>query len=100
MKIEEFERSLAGEMPPESLDPLLNALWHDAKGDWEEAHRIAQEIETRDGSLVHAYLHRKEGDKGNAQYWYRIAGRPFPLKSLAEEWKEITEELLAKSSSS
>ncbi|NMJ42269.1 hypothetical protein GWK16_13530 [Roseomonas sp. JC162] len=73
----------------EGLPPLLAALWWDARGDWARAHEIAQSVETADGSWVHAYLHRKEGDLGNADYWYRRAGRRRPGVTLAEEWADL-----------
>jgi hypothetical protein len=44
---------------------------------------------------VHAYLHRKEGDLGNAAYWYRRAGRAVAKAALEEEWETIVAELLA-----
>ena len=75
----------------EGLPPLLAALWWDARGDWVRAHEIAQSVETADGSWVHAYLHRKEGDLGNADYWYRRAGRRRPAVTLDDEWAEIAE---------
>ena len=76
----------------------MQALWHDARGDWEQAHTCAQEGNSRDGSWVHAYLHRKEGDLGNAGYWYARAGRPMPALSLTleAEWAEIAQELLGR----
>lgn len=74
---------------PPADNPLLAALWHDAQGDWEAAHDIAQDIHTRDGSWLHAYLHRKEGDQWNAGYWYRLAGKPVFTGSLEEEWEQI-----------
>ncbi len=76
--------------------PLLEALWYDARGDWERAHQIAQEVETSEGSWVHAYLHRKEGDLGNARYWYSRAGRNPEHASLDAEWRAICEALLAR----
>ena len=54
--------------------PPLAALWWAAKGNWDEAHKIVQDEETADAAWVHAYLHRVEGDLGNAGYWYRRAG--------------------------
>ena len=57
------------------LSPLLLALWHDAKGDWDGAHRVAQDVDGENAAWVHAYLHRKEGDASNADYWYRRARR-------------------------
>jgi hypothetical protein len=74
--------------------PLVRALWHDAAGDWDAAHRIAQDVDTSDGAWVHAYLHRKEGDVGNAGYWYRRAGRPAAAGSLDDEWRAIAVALL------
>ena len=59
---DEFRRSLAGPQPPPGLSPALLALWHDGRGDWDDAHSVAQEVHSRDGSRVHAYLHRREGE--------------------------------------
>jgi hypothetical protein len=83
---------------PEMLEGPLLALWWDAQGDWERAHEIAQEIEDAKGSWVHAYLHRKEGDIGNAGYWYRRAGQHPASGSLDAEWLEIVETLLGQRS--
>jgi len=79
---------------PDTLNGVLLALWWDAQGDWNRAHEIAQEIEDADGSWVHAYLHRKEGDLGNAGYWYRRAGRRPADGSLGAEWEEMVKVLL------
>lgn len=70
-------------------ETLLRALELDKAGDWDGAHRIAQDIHTADGSWVHAYLHRKEGDLGNAAYWYSRAGKPVAEDSLGEEWERL-----------
>jgi hypothetical protein len=80
--------------PPPSAPALARALWHDAVGDWDAAHRVAQDVESPDGAWVHAYLHRKEGDVGNAGYWYRRAGRPAASGSLDDEWRALAEALL------
>jgi hypothetical protein len=72
----------------------LQALWHDAHGNWEKAHELAQGARSREGDWVHAYLHRREGDAGNAAYWYSRAGRPAAQSSLDEEWTAIATELL------
>lgn len=77
----------------DGLPPLLAALWHDATGDWERAHEIAQSVNDRSGAHVHAYLHRKEGDEGNARYWYAQAGRGFPGVPLDEEWDQLASSL-------
>lgn len=94
MTLQEFKSSLQSSQPPLGISDLLRALWHDSKQDWNTSHNIAQEIETSDGSWVHAYLHRKEGDESNARYWYSRAGKKFPKASLEEEWEEIVEMLL------
>ncbi len=75
--------------PPQGLPPLIEALWWERKGNWTRAHEIAQDIHSRDAAWVHAYLHRREGDQGNAGYWYRNAGRPVSTLRLDEEWHEI-----------
>ena len=85
---------------PENLSPALRALWEDAKGNWSAAHSIAQEIEDETGSWIHAYLHRKEGDLGNAGYWYRRAKQPTANDTLEEEWTRIVSRLLGAGSSS
>ena len=79
---------------PTGLTPPLRALWHDARDDWEAAHRIAQEDKSSDAAWVHAYLHRREGDISNARYWYARAGRPEHRGALGDEWKEIAGSLL------
>jgi hypothetical protein len=94
MTLSEFRASLSASEPPPDLAPLLRALWHDAKGDWDAAHHVAQDVLSSDGSWVHAYLHRKEGDAGNAAYWYQRASKPVAHDSLDEEWARIVEELL------
>ena len=96
MTIDEFKLSLSDPYPPKSLSQYLVALWHDGNGDWDSSHDIAQDIEDSDGSWIHAYLHRKEGDEWNAGYWYRRAGKPFFNGSLEEEWTELAMEFLKK----
>jgi hypothetical protein len=86
-----FDESLKGEQPPNGLTRVLKALWYDAKGKWDAAHEEAQAQEDRDGAWVHAYLHRKEGDQGNAAYWYRQAGKPVCTQTLGEEWEQLVE---------
>ena len=96
MTIDAFKSSLSELQPPDGITSLLKALWYDGNNDWEMAHNLAQEVHSEDGSWIHAYLHRKEGDQGNAAYWYRRAGRPMPRVSLDEEWHQIARELLGK----
>ncbi len=85
----EFEHTLSQAVPPDDWPEALKALWFDAKGDWESSHNIAQDMHNELGSWMHAYLHRKEGDKFNAGYWYRQAGRSYPEMSLEAELREM-----------
>lgn len=94
MTLSEFTDSLKNARPPQQAGNLLQALWYDRKSDWEQAHTIIQDIESRDAAAIHAYLHRKEGDPGNAAYWYRRAGSNVYTGTLDDEWKELVEKEL------
>ncbi len=97
VRFDEFKTlAEAGEALPTGLSAPLAALYHDRQGDWELAHREAQEAGSREGDLVHAYLHRKEGDGSNAEHWYTRAGRTTPDASVSfdEEWETLTRELI------
>ena len=103
MTLKEFKSSFNQNFPPENINDLLAALWFDAKGilpdgkaGWDKAHKITQDINGKDAAWVHAYLHRKEGDSGNASYWYSRAGKSFSKKTLDEEWEEIVKALIEK----
>ena len=89
MERTEFEASLAQDRMPDGLPEALAVLWLDAKGDWDEAHEVAQAIDGHTGSRLHAYLHRKVGDLANAKYWYRRAGVTMPVTTLDEEWRAL-----------
>ncbi|MET0242264.1 MAG: hypothetical protein ABW174_02295 [Flavitalea sp.] len=94
MNIAEFKATLNSRMPPDTLTPVLKSLWFAGKNDWDRAHDIAQDIHSSDGSWVHAYLHRVEGDPGNAAYWYRQAGKPVPSVTTEDEWEQMVTSLL------
>jgi hypothetical protein len=94
MNIATFKSSLQHSSPPDGLTVQQEALWHDAKGDWEKAHDLINDLEDRQSAHVHAYLHRKEGDLWNADYWYRRAGRQRPAMTLEEEWEALVQLLL------
>jgi hypothetical protein len=94
MTLTDFRQSLSATEPPAGLTQSLAGLWWDAKGDWTRAHESAQQDEGKDGSWVHAYLHRKEGDQGNAAYWYGRAGKPVCREPLDAEWLSIVRGLL------
>ena len=79
---------------PKHMSAALRALWHDGHEDWEQAHEAAQEDEHDPQSAwVHAYLHRKEGDRFNANYWYRRAAKPVFEGSPEDEWISIVHAL-------
>jgi hypothetical protein len=88
MNLDQFRESLSQASPP-ALPVHLTSLWYDAKGDWETSHQIIQDVSGETASWIHAYLHRKEGDTGNADYWYRRAGRKRPSVSPEQEWEQI-----------
>ncbi len=80
---------------PSATDvPLLRAVWHGLRGEWDAAHHIAQEDTSAEGAWVHAWLHRIEGDLGNARYWYRQARRDVAEGDVSEEGKTIAAFLL------
>ena len=94
MTFAEFERSLKGAEPPRGLAPTLAALWWARKDDWDQAHTIVMNQDSREAAWVHAYLHRVEGDAGNAAYWYGQAKKPVAAGTLAAEWQAIATALL------
>jgi len=70
-----LDAALRGLELTDDNEALLRAtvlLWHDHL---DAAHTIAQAVETKDGSYVHAILHRREPDYGNAKYWFRRVGQ-------------------------
>ena len=89
-----FEKTLVGDTPPEFWPESLQALWWDAKGNWNNSHNIAQDIQSSLGNWIHAYLHRKEGDEWNAGYWYQRANKKFPEESLEDELQTIVNFIL------
>ncbi len=95
-KITEFLESLNGEASPAPPDALLTAVWHGLRGEWDAAHEIAQEDESAEGSWVHAWLHRTEGDLSNAGYWYRRAQREVEGGDIRAEGETIAAFLLSR----
>jgi hypothetical protein len=96
MSVSDLKASLAQATPPADLSQPLTALWWVAKGDWEQAHALAQKTPTADGAWVHAHIHRVEGDLDNAGYWYGRAGKPASSDALETEWDQIATALLGK----
>jgi hypothetical protein len=91
--VDAFNQSLSRDLP-DGLSAPLAALWWAAKGNWERAHTIVQDETSEDAAWVHAYLHRVEGDLGNARYWYAKAHRPPQSGSLETEWEAMVRALL------
>ena len=94
MDVQHFRDSLGEKRPPRGSSALLQALWHEAHGDWARAHELVQKEGGSMAAAVHAYLHRKEGDLANADYWYQRAERKRPATRLATEWQALVNELL------
>jgi len=94
MNLISFKESLVENNPPQNSSVYLKALWQERKGNWDKAHHLVQDLEDKNASWIHAYLHRKEGDIGNADYWYRRAGKKRPDVSLENEWEEIVKAML------
>ena len=95
MTMSQFIVSLENEIPPNGISQLLEALWWEKKGDWTQAHEITQEIHTKDAALIHAYLHRREGDLSNAYYWYQRAGKSAFDGTMDEEWEQLVDIFLS-----
>jgi hypothetical protein len=85
----EFKASLNLERPGDGMDAQLQSLWYDGKGNWRQAHAMVDHLDGQDAAWVHAYLHRKEGDTGNADYWYHKARKVRPDIPLKTEWEQL-----------
>ena len=94
MHLTSFQDSIKEAVPPPGIDSALLAMWHDGHGNWDKAHSMVDNLDDETACWVHAYLHRKEGDLWNADYWYRKAGRKRPDVSLQKEWETIVQSLL------
>jgi hypothetical protein len=94
MDYHEFISSLQENLPPKDIPRQLESLWYDGKGNWNKAHDIADGPSDRLSARVHAYLHRKEGDLWNANYWYKRASEELPDLSLDEEWEMLVKRIL------
>jgi len=92
--LDTFVLSLDHDEPPASAAPMLLAVWHGLRGDWDTAHELAQAQDDAEGAWVHAWLHRVEGDPGNAGYWYRRADRPARGDATRDEGIEIARALI------
>ena len=91
-----FQESLANASPEAHFSVFLKSLWYDAKGDWDQAHALIDQLPGADAAWLHAYLHRKEGDIWNADYWYARAKKTRPSYSLEEEWANLVDYFIKK----
>lgn len=97
MKVTDLAKSaIDGKQPPAAVGAIGECLWYARAGKWDKAHDLCQNLPGKAGSWIHAWLHREEGDLGNADYWYSRAGKTMPNNntSLEDEWLAIAEELL------
>jgi hypothetical protein len=95
MTTDQFNASLHQDAPPSGISKQLIALWHDAKGDWQQAHDLVDGAPDQVSARIHAYLHRKEGDIWNADYWYSKSGEKRPQVGIDAEWDMLVERLCA-----
>ena len=94
MKYDNFIKSLKNNSPPSDISAPIKSMWYAKKGDWDMAHKIAQDIKTVLGSWIHAYLHRIEGDESNADYWYKKANVNQINANLDDEANQIIKHIL------
>ncbi len=94
LTLQQFEESITGSQPFKDLPVYLQALWYDARGDWDKAHHLVDHLSDKTACAIHAYLHRVERDHWNANYWYNKAGKTMPVITLKEEWKQLVQSLL------
>ena len=94
MQFEAFLQSIKEDKLPAGISVYLQAMWYDGNANWNKAHSLVDSLKDTTACWVHAYLHRKEGDTGNADYWYRKAGRKRQDVALLAEWETIVKALL------
>ena len=94
MDSRDFRQSLTAGRPPRGLPPALRALWHAARGNWSRAHEIVAAQDGRAAARVHAFIHRKQGDIVNADYWYYRAGAKRPRSGIGKEWRTLVQQFL------
>ncbi len=92
--LDDFKKSLKESAPANDLSVHGQALWWAGKGNWDKAHDLIQDINDKPASLIHAYLHRFEGDISNAHYWYAKANSKMPDMNMEREWEILVKENL------
>ena len=57
--------------------------------DWHNAHELIQTVKDPLACLIHGFLHRQEGDLGNASYWYQRAGEQLAQSPIETELERL-----------
>lgn len=93
MNFSEFLRQLQSTDMPTQTNPSFMALWHLYRRDLDEAHELIQHLDQALPCLIHGFIHKTEGDHGNASYWYRRGGLSKNNMEYDEEWLTLAERL-------
>lgn len=89
--LEALSAEAAGEQAVADRDAFsccLAAVWL-LHGFLDEAHVLCQDVPTASGSYWHGVMHRREGDYGNAQYWFRRVGAHPACPEIAADWDPV-----------
>ena len=89
MEYDDFIKLTEEQKPSEKLSGIHLAIWYILKDNWDMAHETVQKLNTEIACWFHAYLHRVEGDMGNADYWYSRADMEPTTFSLEAELNDI-----------
>ena len=95
MTLDDFELSLAGSAPPADLHPTLRALWHSAKGEWDEALNAISDDDSVEAAWVRGHIDRAQGDTARAPQSYAKVRMPMPSTLPEIERRTITKVLIA-----
>ena len=68
---------------------LQRAIELALNNNWDESHRIVQGIDNPRAAWIHAVLHKIEGDRDNAAYWYNKAQMTFSEDEPRAELRRI-----------
>ena len=88
--IKQNKGAILEKVPNQRGNECLSALWLIA-GDIDRSHSISQEISNSEGSFLHGIMHRREGDFGNAKYWFRRVGDHPVIDQIAESARDYTD---------